>query len=497
MDQVTHDVVVVGAGPAGMSAAVAAADAGLRVAVVDEQRRAGGQIFRQPPEEFAGVGVRPGAGYGWALPLLRDFESHPLVDHRPSSSALGVLREVDAPHERGAVLTVAVSTPAGGVNLRAPRLVLATGAYDLPVAFPGWTLPGVMTAGGVQSLLKSQHVRVAGPVVVAGSHPLLIVVAEQLRAAGADVVEVAFARGLPTPGEGVRARRAVPGHAAVLAETARAVANLVAHGVRISTRTAVVAAHGRDGVESVELARIDSSWRQTGRRRTRAAATLVVGYGFTPSTELARQAGCEVEWSSPRGGWVVRHDESFAASLPGVWVAGEPTGVGGAEQARAEGRLAGLALARDADPHAVSADDLRAAEDDVRRAGRFAGVVQDLFEPDRAGMTSWADHDTTICRCELVTRGTVEQVLADNPFLSTASAVKLECRAGMGPCQGRYCEGAVGALVSQARDQAPADSGHFSGRFPVKPTPLGVLADLVPEDTDIHPSVSTDTAGAG
>lgn len=478
MDQVTHEVVVVGAGPAGMSAAVAAADAGLRVAVVDEQARAGGQIFRQPPQQFAGVKVHPSAGYGWALPLLHDFEQHPLIDHHPSSSVLGVLREVEAPHVHGAPLTVAVSTPAGGLNLRAARLVLATGAYDMPVAFPGWTLPGVMTAGGVQSLLKSQHVRVAGPVVVAGSHPLLILVAEQLRAAGADVAEVAFARGLPTPGEGLRARRAVRGHSAVLAEAGLALANLVAHGVRISTRTAVLGAHGLDGVESVDLARVDSAWRPTGHRRTRAARTLVVGYGFSPSTELARQAGCEVEWSSPRGGWVVRHDDLLATSVPGIWVAGEPTGVGGAEQARAEGLLAGLALARDARPGSVTAAQVGAADEEVCRAGRFAGVVQELFEPQRPGMTSWADGDTTVCRCELVTRGEVEAVLVDNPFLSTASAVKLECRTGMGPCQGRYCEGAVNSLVSEVRGQSPEDSGHFSGRFPVKPTSLGVLADL-------------------
>lgn len=471
----THDVVIVGAGPAGMAAATAAADAGLSVGVIDEQARAGGQIFRQPPVQHTEAAVHPGPGYPWALELLRTFESHPRIEHLASSSALGVLRE---PGQDGDVLHLPASTPAGARTLTARRVVLATGAYDLPVAFPGWTLPGVMTAGGVQSLLKSQQVRVGGPVVVAGSHPLLILVAEQLRAAGTDVVEVAFARRIPSLSEGLRARRAVPGHVALLADTARAVASLVAHGVRVSTRTGVVAAHGRGTLESVELARLDRSWRATDRRRTREAATLVLGYGFTPSTELARQAGCDLGWDSPRGGWVVEHDETFATTAPGIWVAGEPTGVGGAEQARAEGRLVGLAVARDAGATDVSVTDLDQARTAVDRADRFAATVQDLFEPDRSGLVSWATPDTAVCRCELVTRARVEQALDDNPFLSTASAVKLECRTGMGPCQGRYCEGAVNTLVSDARDQSPHATGYFSGRFPAKPVPLEVLAEI-------------------
>jgi NADPH-dependent 2,4-dienoyl-CoA reductase/sulfur reductase-like enzyme len=476
VEPLTHDLVVVGAGPAGMAAAVAAADAGLFVGVVDEQQRAGGQIFRQPPAEFTDAEVSPGPGYPWATPLLRAFEDHPRIDHLASSSALGVLRDANGPGLP--VLQVPVSTPGRARTLSTHRIVLATGAYDLPVAFPGWTLPGVMTAGGVQSLLKSQRVRVAGPVVVAGSHPLLIVVAEQLRAAGADVAEVAFARSLPTVGEALRARTAVPGHVALLADTARAVASLARHGVRISTRTGVVAAHGRDAVETVEMARLDRAWRPTGRRRTRSASTVVLGYGFTPSTELARQAGCELSWDSARGGWVVEHDDSLQTTATGIWVAGEPTGVGGAEQSRAEGRLAGLAVAREARPESVADSDIEDARTELARAGRFAAAVQDLFEPDRSGLVSWATPETPVCRCELVSRSRIEQVLADNPFLSTASAVKLECRAGMGPCQGRYCEGAVSTLVSDARRQSPTATGHFSGRFPVKPVPLGTIAQL-------------------
>lgn len=472
MAAMSFDVVTVGSGPAGMAGAVAAADAGLDVAVVDEQPRAGGQIFRRPPGEFADSGLTAGS-YPWAPGLIADFEQHPRITRFQPWSALGVLRD-----DLGGPLRIPIARQDEGRTLTADRLLLATGAYDLPVAFPGWTLPGVMTAGGVQGLLKSQRMRAAGPIVVAGSHPLMLIVAAQLVAAGAEVAEVAFARGLPGVREAVAARGAIPGHGRLLAEMAGAIGTLLRARVRISTRTAVSAAVGDGVLDAVDLVGVDRSWRSRGVVRRRPAATLVLGYGFSPSTELARQAGCEVVWDSPRGGWVVGHDEQMATSADRVWIAGEPTGVAGAEQSRAEGRLAGLAIGQQARPGAVSAEDQAAAQQDLLRARRFSEVVQRMFEPQREGMASWATTDTMVCRCELVTRGRVERTLADNPFIDTANAVKLECRTGMGPCQGRYCELTVGSLVAEARGGTIADGGCFNGRFPVKPAPLAALARL-------------------
>ncbi|AAT88889.1 opine oxidase subunit A [Leifsonia xyli subsp. xyli] len=470
----TLDLALVGAGPAGMAAALAAADAGLSVVVLDEQPRAGGQIFRQAPREFPNAPLTPTAGYGCAPELIARFERHERLDRRFSSTVLGVLRDRD---ENGMRLTLAVDGPGASV-VAARRILLATGTYDLPVAFPGWTLPGVMTAGAVQSLLKSQKIRAGDELVLAGAHPLLLIVADQLVAAGGRVAEVAFARGLPTPAEMAGALGAVPGHLGMLVETGAIVARLLARGVRISTRTIVTRACGSDALTSVELTRVDAHWRPAGSPRVCAADTLVLGYGFSPSTELARQAGCELDWDSPRGGWVVRHDERMATTAEGIFVAGEPTGVAGADQSRAEGTLAGLAVAQELRPASALGDALARATRQVEAASRFSTVVQRVFEPDRAGLARLAEPETTVCRCELVTRGRLTDALQANPFLSTANAAKLECRSGMGPCQGRYCEGTVAAIVAAERDQPIRESGRFAAQFPIKPVPLTVLETL-------------------
>lgn len=338
------DVAIIGAGPAGMSAALTAADHGLTVVVIDEQQRAGGQIFRQPPEAFTESILHPTAGYDWATELIQRFEEDRRLTTEFGWSAIGVLHDDAEPDG----LCVAINHPEHGTRvIGARRLLIATGAYDLPVAFPGWTLPGVMTAGGVQTLVKAQKIAPVGDVVLAGAHPLLLLVADLLVRDGVPVREVAFAQSIPTPMDMLRALGAVPGHLRMLAETGAILARLVRKGVRVSPRTIVTAAHGTERVSRVELARIDRRWEVTGAPREVAASHLVLGYGFSASTELARQIGCELAFDSPRGGWVVAHDERRQTSVPGVFVAGEPTGVAGADRSRAEGALAGLGIAAD------------------------------------------------------------------------------------------------------------------------------------------------------
>ncbi|MEV8253386.1 FAD-dependent oxidoreductase [Rhodoglobus sp. NPDC076762] len=468
-----HDLAIIGAGPAGLAAAVAAADNGLDVVIIDEQQRAGGQIFRQPPVEFSEPRRSFAAGYPWAEKLIAEAEAHPKIQWLTGATAFGVLRD-----DAQAPISVAVSVAGSSKQIPAQRVLIATGAYDLPVAFPGWTLPGVMMAGAVQGFIKSQRFLVAERLVLAGSHPLLLVVADQLVAAGADVVEVAFARGFPTLPEAWNSLGAVPGHVGLFAETAAAVVRLKRAGVRISTRTIVTSAKGTDRISAVELSPVDGDWKVIGSSRRIETEALVLGYGFQPSTELARQLGCKLDWSSPKGGWVVRHDENMATTARGVYVAGEPTGVAGAEQSRAEGALAGLRVAAELNPGSVHARELDSAERGIRHARRFSHVVEQMFMPNRRGLTALAVAHTTVCRCELVTREDIDTVLTQNPFIDTVSATKLECRSGMGPCQGRYCEMSVAGLVSEKRDRPLDQVGRFSAHVPVKPVPLSAYASL-------------------
>lgn len=461
MTEPEFDLVVVGAGPAGLAAAVAAAPH-LRVLVVDEQPRAGGQIFRQPPAE-AGRGIQVPSGYRWGRGLLAQAAAADIT-WSWGSTVFGILPGADG-------FRVALQGPARTV--RARKVLLATGAMDLPVALPGWTLPGVVMAGAAQTLLKSQGVLVGPRVVLAGSHPLLILVADQLLQAGGQVALVALARGLPGPAELVRAVAGVPGHLGVLGSLTGALRRLVAARVPVRTRTVLTAVEGRERVQAAQLARVDGRWRVTGAPERVAADAVVLGYGFQPVTELARQLGCELGWDSPAGGWVVRHDSSMQTTVPGVYVAGEPTGVGGAEQAHAEGHLAGVSVVA-----ALTGRRLDAQLGRLRRANRFARVVQRMFEPERQALAALASPETLVCRCEAVSRGQVDEVLAARPHLSSASGVKLDCRSGMGPCQGRYCEGGVAAAVAAARGISLEQAGWFAAHLPVRPVPARALEVL-------------------
>ena len=469
------DLAVVGAGPAGLAAAQVASAHGLRVVVVDEQRQVGGQIFRRPAPGLTLAPHRWPAGYPWGEGLVRWAERdltapEPRVRWRLGTTALGVV------HDDGPVRLLVTGPTRSGLTgtqtLRARRLLLATGAYDLPAPLPGWTLPGVVTAGAAQGLLKSQGVLVGTRPVLAGSHPLLLLVAEQLRAAGAEVQEVAIARGLPTVREALAALPALPGHGRLLVEAARAVLRLRAAGVRVRTRTIVTAAHGEGRVAEVSLRPVGRDWLPVGPERRLAADALVLGYGFLPATELARQAGCGTRWDSAAGGWVVAHDAEQRTTVPEVLVAGEPAGVRGAEQAHAEGVLAGLVVASELGREVPQRELVRARRD-LARAARFSAVVQRMFAPDRAGLLALARPETLVCRCEEVTRATVEETLAANPTMSTTSAVKLECRTGMGMCQGRYCETTVAGLVARATGQDHPEVGGFVAQYPVRPVALG------------------------
>lgn len=487
-----YDLTVVGAGPAGLAAAKVAAEHGLSVLVVDEQQRPGGQIFRQPPAAFRGEQATYTAGYTWGRDLVALPASHPQIDWAFGTTAFGVLHDRDAAGERrqdgdreqgadGDRFLLAVHGPRAARTVATRRLLIATGAYDLPVPIPGGTLPGVMTAGAVQGLLKSQKLLTPGPFVLAGGHPLLLVVADQLLRAGAQIAEVAFARGLPGPREAIASLGALPGHLGMLAEMGGGVRRLLAHGVRISRHTLVTATRGDGCVEQVDLARTNRDGTPGAERRTVEAATLVLGYGFLPSTELARQARCAMCWDARLGGWVVAHDESMRTSVDGIYVAGEPTGVAGAEQSRAEGTIAGQAVVEDLrGPGRISVQARIRAAAELRRATRFSSTVQRLFEPDRRALAALATPDTIVCRCELVRRRDLDHTLAVNPEMSTASAVKLECRSGMGPCQGRYCESTVATLVATARSRSPEQVGCFTAHLPVKPVPLTALAELDP-----------------
>jgi D-hydroxyproline dehydrogenase subunit alpha len=423
------DVIVVGAGPAGLSAAAAASEAGRKVLLLDAADRPGGQFWRHRLGE-------PPAALQRLLKRLAD--AVPQVDYRPGSPVWWV--------EPG----FGVHTPTG--SFEGDRLVLATGAYDRVIPFPGWDLPGVVTAGGAQALLKGHGVAVGRRVVVAGAGPFLLPVAVGLARAGVDVAGV-FEAGRPH-----RYLRRVAALQKGLEALGYGVA-LLRHRIPYHTGQFVTAAHGTDRVEAV-----------TAAGRTIECDALAIGYGFTPQIELAVALGCETTLDGD-GSLVV------SRAVPGLFAAGEITGVGGAVLAAVEGTLAGLAAADLAAPNRL----LRKQESLRRFASAMAAIhpVPRLDCPD----------DVVVCRCEGVTAGAIRAAVACSGAVD-ARGVKLMARPGMGWCQGRVCGFATARLAAGAlgRPVAHADLATFAHRPIAQPVTLAEMSRVLRRPHEPEPA---------
>ncbi|WP_186074247.1 NAD(P)/FAD-dependent oxidoreductase [Burkholderia gladioli] len=422
-----YEIVVVGAGPAGLAAARAAAGAGARVAILDDNPRAGGQIWRQGPV------FEPAAPLVESLAALRASS----VELIPGARVVAALpgREL---------LVEQASAEAGGAILGYDKLIVATGARELLLPFAGWTLPGVTGAGGLQALIKG-GVPVRGErIVIAGSGPLLIAALATAREAGANVLAVVEQA----------SARAVRGFALSLAATpsklvqaARLTRGFI--GVDYLTGGVLRAAHGSARVEAATI-------EIEGRRRVIECDRIACGYGLVPNLTLPLALGCEL-----RDG-AVAVDVRQRTSREAVFAAGESTGIGGMELARAEGALAGLAAA------GVDEGDRRVAalmrEREVWRG--FAARVARTFALGDAARALPPD-DTVLCRCEDVTLGAARGY-------ADARDAKLQTRCGMGACQGRVCGAAGAALLDWQEAAIP--------RPPFSPVRIGTLAALAADE---------------
>ncbi|WP_202843934.1 NAD(P)/FAD-dependent oxidoreductase [Luteimonas saliphila] len=412
------DVAIVGAGPAGLAAAQAAASHGATVLVVDPQPQPGGQVWRQD------------VVHGAPLPAQR------LRSALHAFPRVSLCMHAEVVANAGRRLLVRSGDNAIKIDYQA--LVLATGARELLLPFPGWTLPGVTGAGGAQALAKQGWPVRGSRVVVAGSGPLLLASARTLQDHGAKVLGIheqaarsevtAFAAGLwRWPGKAVQAAQL----------------RFALREVPYRTGSHVLRALGEGRLQAVEL-------QVGGRRVTLDCDQLACAFGLVPNVELAQMLGCELQATATHPHVVV--DERQGTSVDGVYAAGEACGIGGLDCALAEGGIAGHAAAG----HPGHA---RALLPRRRHARRFAASLARRFALRDAVRTT-AEADTTICRCEDVSFAALAP-------MRDAREARLLTRCGMGPCQGRIC----GAALSEL--------GRFpwSGvRLPVFPIPLGVLA---------------------
>jgi NAD(P)H-nitrite reductase large subunit len=310
-------------------------------------------------------------------------------------------------------------------------------------------------------------------VVLAGSGPFLLPVAQQLIEAGARIVALSEATG---PAEWWPLGRAVGGQWARIAEAWDYLRTIRGGAVPVRLRRKIVAARGAETVEAAVLARVDRQWRAVpGSEEVVAADAVAVGYGFLPAVELAEACGCALGWDDAAGTWTVQVDARMQTSRPGVFAAGEITGVGGAALALAEGRLAGLGAAEHAGRLTAARAETarRAASAGLPGLRRFAAALGQVFAP-RPGLWEHLTGATVVCRCEEVTAGEIRARVGAG--CTSPKEVKDWTRAGMGLCQGRICGAVVSRLVAEGTGAPLAAVPRATVRPPIKPVPIGVLA---------------------
>jgi NADPH-dependent 2,4-dienoyl-CoA reductase/sulfur reductase-like enzyme len=427
-----RSIVVIGAGPAGMAAAIEAVARGCHVTVLDESARPGGQIYRQADPRLDGSDFAARTELARKKQLLHRFdEVVRQMDYRARAVAYAAFRNGEI-HVTAGDRTEALTPDA---------VILATGMRERSIAFPGWTLPGVMFAGGAQAILKSQRVAPGKTAIVAGCGPLPIVVASQLTRAGVRVAALASLRS-------TRAMLRDPSglwHGRdIVSEGLRYEWTLLRARVPRWTGFAPVRALGSERLEAVQLARIDKRGQvMSGTMREVTCDLLAINYGFVANAELAAMAGARMRYDPDAGFWLPETDEQGRTSLPWLYAAGDTAGLRGALIAESEGTIVGAAAALGSRTGAAS-DALSEAIASRRRYGAFQRAVRETLRVPSALWRATTD-DTVVCRCENVRFSEIRGALEGGH--QSLNAIKRNTRAGMGWCGGRMCLHSVAALA--------------------------------------------------
>jgi NADPH-dependent 2,4-dienoyl-CoA reductase/sulfur reductase-like enzyme len=448
------DVAVVGAGPAGLAAASVCARAGLAALVLDENAAPGGQVHRGITTTALRDPKILGKEYWRGAQLVEEFRESGAA-YEPMCTVWGLTPDLE----------LAVSKRGEPQVISAKSVILATGAVERPFPIPGWTLPGVMTLGGAQSLLKMSALVPSGRTVIAGTGPLLWRAASQLLAAGVAIDALLET----TPHDNrFQALPHLPGFL-LSPYLRRAMRLLLAVRGRVQMVPGVteLRASGGAKVESVSYRTAD------GIGRTLGVDTLLLHQGVVPETHLAMAAGVAHRWHPLRLCWEPVVDANGGTSVPGLLVAGDAAGIGGAQAAAWRGVLAGIAIVESMQP-GKTLRHAKLARTAIAQFGRGRRFFDTLYRP--ALRFRAPPDDTIVCRCEEVTAGEVRAAVDDG--CTGPNQVKAFTRCGMGPCQGRMCGVTVTEIIAERRGVPAAEVGHFTARFPAKPVTLAEIASL-------------------
>ena len=456
IDARAFDLMVIGGGPAGIMAAVAARRHGASVVLLDENPAAGGQVYRATPAAFARhtAGTAEEIAGDRLRALLARSGAVTMFGYKVWSVSPGF--RVDA---------IGADGP---VALSAPRLIVATGTSERVVPFPGWTTPGVIGLAAATLLLKSQRMLPGRSTIVAGCGPLLVAVAAGILKGGGNVVAVIDVAG---PKDWLARLPGMLARPDLVARGARWLAALRAAGVPLLSRHALSAVCERGDTLEATLARVEADGTPiAGTERTLLADCVAVGNGLTPGSDVSRILRAQHRYDAAQGGWIAATDPWGRTSVAGLFVVGDGGGIAGAAAAEHHGELAALAALHDSGRLPIGTFERTSApvRRRMHRAQRFGSTMAGLMAVRPAQVA--AIHEATIvCRCEDVTRAEIDAAVDGGA--REVNQVKAWTRCGMGPCQGRSCGDIVAELVAQRVGGREA-AGYFTGRLPLRPVSL-------------------------
>ncbi|WID98958.1 NAD(P)/FAD-dependent oxidoreductase [Bosea vestrisii] len=450
------DIVIVGAGPAGISAAEVLCAKGLRPVLIDEGARAGGQGYRRPADDLAlDMNRLMGSEAGKYAALHRRFEAlRPKIDYRPRTLVWAVDGHTLHLLQEGRAETLAFD-----------KLLIASGAMDRVAPLSGWTLPGVFTLGGAQVALKDQGCLIGSRVAFLGSSPLLALAAKQYRDMGAEIAVIAdttpFAAKVATLPALLRSPRTLLRGISYMGASLRAGTHML-HGVT------PVAVEGEGRVEALLLR--DAQ----GRERRFACDAVALGYGLKPETQLADLAQAEFAYDLDFRLYLPKID-GLGRARPGLYLAGDGVRIGGADAAEASGALAAHAILADlGQPQDIAV--VRRLARQVERLRAFQRGLARAFAWPAAQIAALPD-SVMLCRCENVRIGEVRTVMAKELGPIEVNRVKAMTRCGMGRCQGRVCGPALQEIVAAKAGCDGAAVGRLRGQAPIKPIALAAAGN--------------------
>jgi NADPH-dependent 2,4-dienoyl-CoA reductase/sulfur reductase-like enzyme len=462
MSPTSYDIVIVGGGFSGILAADILSENGLHVLLVDENVHLGGQFLRSHPDQYH----RPIAFTElkrFGLQCVRSLYNK-RIRIMTRAEVLGISPENELLiHETGNQMH----------SVRPKAVLLAPGAREKFIPFKGWTLPGIISTGATQILLKGSGVLPSGEILVAGAGIFPYVVASEILMNKGRVSaildqnrfseKIAFTRGL------LREKSKI-------SEAIRYIAKLMFPPTPVKFGVKVIEARGHKTLEEVLTVKIDKNGRAlVGSETVYPCKCLSIGYGFLANTELAQQAGCSLEYDEYQGGWIVKVSEDMETSAPGIYAAGEITGIAGATKAVTEGKLAALAIMFRLGKISRSQflDQSMRLKKERKIHLRFSYRFNDLHKTKAEIIRSIAG-DTIVCRCEDITMGEIKNAI--NQGCVTAAAIKKAVRPGMGFCQGRTCGPILYEAIHAYTGISMQKVTPLSVRIPLKAVSLKALA---------------------